>query len=581
MCRPAAVHLFRTLLVLLAVVLGGCRFSLTGEEPASPAVSPDASSPVPITGGVTATVPSAPRATPAVTTATPGAELVLDAPAPRPAPPASGEQHLTLAGTPTGPLTLDPALVRDAESAFLARQIFRGLVTLDASLAVVPDLAQQVRISADRTVYTFRLRDGLTFHDGRPLTAHDVAYSLERATDPALAEGDGTQLPAWTYLRDIAGAEERMAGQRTDLPGVEVLDDRTLRIRLAAPASDFLVKLSAPPAFVVDQRNVAAGTGWWRRPNGSGPFRLERWDDRVIVLRGFAGYLPSPPVLQEVVIRLGVDALEPMNQYERGQLDVVSVPLWALDRVRASSSPFREQLREQTLFAGTFVMLNPNLSPLDDPAVRCALVHGFDREKVARVSLNGAVRPAHGLVPDGMLGRQWIAHPPPYDPVRAGTTLRALDEPLAFYTAGSGVPVTLKEVYERDFGLSVEVYALEWPDYLADLTARRLPVFVVSWIADYPDPSAFLTTLFHSDSPDNYLGYENTEVDRLLDQAAREPDEDVRAQLFDEAQQRILDDCVVIPLYWDVDYVLVAPRVQGLELTPLGILGLERVWIAG
>jgi len=122
---------------------------------------------------------------------------------------------------------------------------------------------------------------------------------------------------------------------------------------------------------------------------------------------------------------------------------------------------------------------------------------------------------------------------------------------------------------------------MEWPDYLQDLTDRRLPIFVLSWVADYPDPASFLTALFHSASPDNYLGYHNSEVDRLLDQAAQEPDERVRAQLYAEAQQHILDDFVVIPLYWDVSYLLVKPNVQGLELTPLGILGLERVWISG
>jgi len=562
------------LVLALVLLLGGCRVQFGERSATTPGV--------PVSTATPAAVPTAPRS-PAGTPVPAGTETVIEAPPPAPAPPASGEQRLTLAGSPDGPLTLDPALVRDADSAFIVRQIFRGLVRLDANLQAVPDLAERIRISGDGLVYTFELRDRASFHDGRLLTADDVKYSLERATDPALVGGDGRRLPAWTYLRDILGAEERMAGQRPDLPGVEVVDTLTVRIRLVRPAPDFLTKLSSPPAFIVDRWDVAGGEDWWRTPNGSGPFVLERWEEqRLLVLRAYRSYAPGAPVLQEVDIRLGADALEPMNQYERGQIDLVSVPLWALDRVQAPNSPLRQELRVQPLFAGSFILLNPNLPPLDDPAVRQALVQGFEREKIALVSLNGVVQPAKGLVPDGMLGRDWPATLPPYDPAaaRAAVQSRLSGQPLLLYTAGSGVPVTLKEVYERDLGIQVEVLLMEWPDYLQDLTDRRLPIFVLSWVADYPDPASFLTALFHSASPDNYLGYRNPEVDRLLDSAAQERDEHARAQLYAEAQQRILDDFVVIPLYWDVSYLLVKPHVRGIELTPLGILGLERVWIS-
>ena len=567
-------HPLVNLILALAFLLTGCRWSLGARPTASPEETLTA------IGGATAT-PTAVRTV--AVTAEPGAESVIERLPSAPTRPAVGDQRLRLAGSPEGPLTLDPALVRDAESAFVVRQIFRGLVRLDASLQPVPDLARRIRISSDGLTYTFELDEWAVFHDGRLLTAEDVKFSLERATDPALLEGDGSKLPAWTYLRDIIGSEERMAGKLDELPGVAVLDRQTVQIRLVRPAPDLLVKLAAPPAFVVDRWDVARGKDWWRRPNGSGPFRLDRWEEgRLLVLRGHRGYAPGPPMLEHVEIRLGADALDPMSQYERGQLDLVSVPLWALDRVRAPGSPFSRELRVQPLYAGSFVMLNPNIPPLDDPTVRQALVQGFEREKIAQVSLDGQVRFAHGLVPDGMLGREWAASVPPYDPAVAKALLEArrFDHALQLYTAGSGVPVTLKEVYERDLGIEAEVLLMEWPDYLEDLTGQRLPIFVLSWVADYPDPATFLTSLFHSSSPDNYLGYRNPEVDRLLDMAAVEPDEQARARLFAEAQQRILDAFVVIPLYWDVAYLLVTPRVHGLELTPMGILGLETVWIS-
>ena len=177
----------------------------------------------------------------------------------------------------------------------------------------------------------------------------------------------------------------------------------------------------------------------------------------------------------------------------------------------------------------------------------------------------------------------WTATLPPYDPEQArqliATTGRP-NGPLTISTAGAGVAVSMKEVYERDLGLTVEVLEPDWQDFLSDLAQQRLPVFTLSWVADYADPSAFLDALFHSGSPDNYLGYHNPEVDDLLDRARAEQNREERIRLYREAQQRILDDGVVIPLYHDVEYWLVAPAVHGLQVTPLGVLALETVWLS-
>jgi ABC-type transport system substrate-binding protein len=135
-------------------------------------------------------------------------------------------------------------------------------------------------------------------------------------------------------------------------------------------------------------------------------------------------------------------------------------------------------------------------------------------------------------------------------------------------------------MYERDLLLSVEVVQLQFGDFLDDLADRRMPMFVITWSADYPDPAAFLTTLFHSRSPDNMIDYHNPAVDDLLDRAAVEPDDEQRAELLRQAHQLILDDAVVMPLIYGVDYLLVADHVQGLENTPLGIREFESVWIS-
>lgn len=576
--RGALKRLLPVVALVTLVLLSGCRLTSWG----------GAGSPTPTVAATQASTPE-PRATPsAVVTATQASTdgvTVLEAPAvPADARP-TGEQRLTLAGPVDGPTTLDPPKIRDVGSAFIARQVFRGLVRLDGELTPVPDLARRIEISRDGLTYRFQLWEDLRFADGRPITADDVRFSLERATDPALEGGDGASLAAQTYLADIVGATERMRGSGEPLSGVQVEDARTVTIRLVEPARDFLIKLAATPAFIVDRENVASGSEWWRSPNGSGPFALERWTpQQQITLRGNDGYRPHPPMLETVDILLGANAVRPLALYERGQVDLAEVAPASVDRLEAANSPYREHLVVTPSFGASYVVFNPNIPPFDDLNLRRALLQSFDRQKIANVSFEGRVRQADGIVPPGMAGRDWAADVPPYD-LAAGRALLeqavgADGSPvLTFYTMGDFVTVAMKRVYERDLGVTVDVVALDWPDYLRQLSARRLPAFMLSWVADYPDPGAFLRILFHSQSPENYIGYANPEVDRLLDQAEVEPDGERRLDLYRQAQQAIIDDAVLVPLYFVETYMLVQPHVHGVTMTPMGILGLESVWI--
>ena len=172
------------------------------------------------------------------------------------------------------PPTLDPHLTTDAGSAAIIVEVFGGLVTINPDLEVAPDLAESWDISADGRTYTFHLRGSAQFHDGKPVTAEDVLWSLERATDPK------TLAPvAQQYLGDIVGVSDKLEGAAQSISGVRVVDDRTLEITIDAPKSYFLSKLTYPIAFVLDRNNVeSAEENWLDRPNGTGPFRLTRYD---------------------------------------------------------------------------------------------------------------------------------------------------------------------------------------------------------------------------------------------------------------------------------------------------------------
>jgi peptide/nickel transport system substrate-binding protein/oligopeptide transport system substrate-binding protein len=502
----------------------------------------------------------------------------VDTPTPR------GEQALTLALGSTDP-TFDPALVRDANSSFLVRQLFRGLVRLDQDLNVVPDLAERIAISDDGLTYTFTLRANAVFHDGKAIDAAAVRYSLERATDPALAGGRGAALPGATYLGDIAGAQEKLAGRATSLAGVRAVDPRTVEIRLAAPKAYFLMKLSYPISAVVDEANVrAGGSAWARKPNGSGPFVVERVTADQISLRRFDRFYAGAPTLERVTILYGQAANSPMNLYEAGRIDFMRVPLSSADRVLVENSPLKAQVTVTPSLSLTYVGFNVTMPPYDDPAVRRAFVQAINRERLATVSLEGKGVQANGIVPPTMPGGPWDGRPLPYDVAAARAALASSRYAAALprasiYGASGTLGVTMRKVYERDLAVPLEVIDVDWPDYLEGLSARAYPAFEITWIADYPDPENFLALLFGTGSGENHTGYSNPDVDRLLADAAKERDPARRRELYLQAQQSILDDAVIIPAYHSIDYTLVKPTVKGLQITPLGVLDLDSVWI--
>jgi oligopeptide transport system substrate-binding protein len=493
-------------------------------------------------------------------------------------------QVFRMAGASDPPSSIDPALVRDTESAFLARQIFRGLIRLNSDLEPVPDLAQQVEIAPDALLYRFTLHDGITFHDGTPITPEHVKASLERATDPALVDGDGDALPARNYLDDIEGARERMRGERDDIPGIRVVDDSTIEFTLEQGVVDFLERLANPSTLIVDAEQAYQGDDWWQDPNGTGPFLLTEWDrTRQITLEPHDGYV-VPPELSRVEIRVGAEAVGQMQQYESDQIDMVGVSLSVLDRVQYEASPIQGELREISLLSTSFVMINAETVPYDDQALRQALAHVIPRNDITEIMFDGRVLTAEGVLPPGMIEAESESYPFEFDPDQARARFDESaglqnSEQITIYSSGGGLPVVMKRYIEDELGLNAEVVQLRWSEYMNDMDQGRLPVFVLSWVADGPDPVSFMRALFHSESPDNYARFSDPEVDRLLDQATIERDEQQRLDHIEEAHRRILESAIVIPLYHGVDYILVADEVRGLVTTPMGILGLETVWI--
>ena len=284
------------------------------------------------------------------------------------------EQVLNLYGI--DPLTLDPALSGDATSHGYIRQLFSGLLRLDDKLEPAPDIARRWGLSDDGRTYTFYLRDDVFFHDGRKVKAEDFKYSWERALNP----DTGSQTAA-TYLGDIVGAGEVLAGYSQEISGVSVIGDYTLSVTIDEPKSYFLSKLTYVTAFVVDRANVAEGDEWWQRPNGTGPFKLRQWDESSqFVLERNELYYGDLAGVELVVFHLW--AGRPMEMYEMGQIDVTGVSFAYIDKVSDKAGAFYQDLVVIPELSFYYIGFNHSKPPFDDAIIRLAFSQAIDKAKL-------------------------------------------------------------------------------------------------------------------------------------------------------------------------------------------------------
>ncbi len=497
-----------------------------------------------------------------------------------------GEQTLHLAGSPLGVETLDPATARDISTTFLVRQIFRGLVAFDKNLEPTPELADRIEVSADGLSYTFHLRENAKFQDGRQINSDDVVASLKRSLNPVTTGGDSSLLGGSAFLSDIVGAQELLTGNSPTLTGVSAVDSQTVEIHLIQPRATFLMKLASIPASIVDVSEVDRVSSWWRNPNGSGPFGLSSLDDGSATLTPSKYWYEGEPPLKEVTISLGQGALQPFNLYQSGQIEVSPVDLSGIDRALAPEGGLRDDIVVAPQFALEYIAFNLADEPMNDLHIRKALELGFPTNKIADVTFDGYVTEPCGLIPKGMLGQDWLCDKPGFDLDAAKAEINksryrsaAKVPPIEIYTAGSTSTEAFRDSIEQSLGLKIDVIDVDWESFLRGLSSDEYPAYSIYWSADYPDPESLLWTLFGSESQDNYVKYHNVQFDDLLMRAASEPSESRRIELYSAAQQILLNDGTVFPLYFDVSYTLVRPLVKGLEVTPIGILGLEHIWM--
>jgi oligopeptide transport system substrate-binding protein len=467
-------------------------------------------------------------------------------------------------------VTLDPALTEEGSGGITAA-LFSGLIQLDKDSQPIPDLAEKWETSSDRLTYTFHLHKNAVFASGKPVTAGDVKYSWERACDPATASPNAS-----TYLGDIVGASDMLAGKTKEIGGIKVIDDQTLQVTIDGPKPYFLGKISQPCAFVIDRVDVARGSNWDSQPNGSGPFKIKQWTKgEVLILERNDSYYLGPAKLKNIVFR--IFAGESVMMYENGEIDVTQVSVFNADKATDPKNPLNKELYTGQAMATGYISFNVNQAPFDDLKVRQAFAQALDMDKLLDVSYKGGAKRSKSLLPTGMPGYNPLLKQMPFDPEGARTLIGqssygSVDKlpPVTFYVAYGATPLqtAMAAMWKQNLGVDVKIEAMsELKEYQRRRQAREFQLFLGAWNADYLDPQNFLDVLFQSKSKDTFSGYSNPTVDSALAAAAIEQDSQKRLQMYQDIEKQILADLPCAPFFSNPKMMLlVKPYVKGFTL---------------
>jgi peptide/nickel transport system substrate-binding protein len=478
------------------------------------------------------------------------------------------------------PVNLDPAQVTDLNSARVGRRIVETLVTFpEESTQLVPGLAESWTIGKDGLQYTFKLRRGIKFHDGTPLDAAAVKFSIERQIDP---NHPAAKLGKYPFANYFFG----------NVKAVEVLSEERVAFLLKEPRASFLAILTAGAASIVSPTAVMkSGADYPMHPVGTGPFRYVSWDrGQRVILEKNPAYWKYPVKIDRVIYRPIVEDQARLTEFLTGTLDlIVGVPA---DFVSQLESSPKATLQKQVGTHVWYLGINNQKKPFDDKRVRQALNYAVNKDAIVRDVLKGTGSPSRGPVLPGTWAAESALKAYAYDPERAKKLLADAGYPGGFSTtlwvpeSGSGMqsPVAMSTVMQSNLkavGVNVTLQTMEWGAYLARLRSKEQELFALSWMAGTEDPDMVMYPLLHSsqwtpNGPNRAL-YKNARFDELLNQARLTTDQAKRGALYREAQRILVDDAPWVFVDHEIQIAALAKRVQGFKLHPSFDLRVETI----
>ena len=472
--------------------------------------------------------------------------------------------------------SLDPQKASLVDEFAIIADLFTGLFTDSPEATPIPALAQSYSVSPDGLTWTFRLKPS-TWSDGRPVTANDFVFAYRRILEPATASGYAYLL---YLIRNGQAVNEAKAAPET--LGVRALDDLTLELRLEHPAPYLPALLKHQSFFPVPAHTVKAHGDAWTRPEnfvGNGAFRLVDWKlgDHIRVVKNPAFYDPASVCVDQIDYFPTPDSVMAERRVARGELDLNTN--FQSSRVQRLRDTLPGYVRAYPALATSYIALNTEGVPaFRDIRVRRALSMAVDRDFITGKLMRAGQKPAYSFVPPATAGHG------------QGVRLRWADMPLekrqaearrllaeAGYGPGNPLSIEIKVVNSPDNLLLSQAVAADWTALglkvstvqnegqiaLAAYRQKDFQVGMMSWYADFNDPLTFLG-LFRSDTgQQNYSAYANPRYDALLDRADLEPDAQKRGRILAEAEQLLLDEEGILPVFQVVSRALVSPRITG------------------
>ena len=467
------------------------------------------------------------------------------------------------------PDRLDPHLTSAYASFQVLENVYDTLVQPGDDLQMEPALAESWEISDDNLTWTFNLREGVTWHNGRAFTAEDVVYSYDRIMDPDFGAAN-----AWRFAA---------------VTGVTAVDDLTVEITVSAPTPNLLTNIGAFKGMAIVPREIVEDGTIDTFPIGTGPFKfVESSPDGGIVLEKNADYWRADeglPYLDGVTFVQIPEQTTKLANLQEGEVDWIdSVPPQNLADLEAD-----ERVQLQRVAGGDYhyFALNQNREPFDDVRVRQAIAWAIDRDVIAEAAQFGAAAANQTAIPEGSF---WYYGYAPFTPGEVDVAQSLLDEAgvsdlTIEFLVTSDFPETVTQAQViasqlEPLGITVEIADVDFSTWLAREGEGDFDAFMLSWVGNI-DPDDFYYAQHHSEGGFNFQGYSNEEVDGYLDAARVETDQDARKLLYDQAAAIIVDEASYIYLYNPENVQAWSPNVTGYQVRGDNAVRFEETSLSG
>jgi peptide/nickel transport system substrate-binding protein len=487
--------------------------------------------------------------------------------------------------------SLNPVIATDGQSYIAEWPIFDSLVELDDKLNVRPLLAESWDVSKDGLTYTFKLKKGVKWHDGKPFTARDVAFTFYSVLDPKVTTPHRAYFDALASFPELTNKDNPRKPEELAVKPVEVLDDHTVRFRLRYPSGSLLAVLTNPRAGIVPE-HVLKGQDlntaeFNRKPIGTGPFKFVEWRrGERIVLEANEQYHGGRPGLNRLIYRVIPDAVVLLQELKAGGVDFVDRPPLQ-DVAQLKQTPgLKVLVTENTSY--TYFGFRQDLPPFDDVRVRRAFYHAVDVPTIVKEVLQGYAAIATGQFAPSSWAFDPSVKPYAYDPSRAKALLAEAGwkpgsdgvlvkdgKRLAFSIrhdqanqAWKDTAVIVQEFLKR-VGVEARLEPLDWPTFVKKLFASDFEGIVVSWTGHH-DPDPFGYTIWHSSQwkGRNFAHYKNPKVDELLEAARRTANQAERKKYYGEFSRILMEDAPYVFLYFEQQVYVTRQGYEGLVPIP-------------